>query len=464
MKFYSICPSFYLRGWMGAPHMLVGPQSIRKLDKKEFDTLILCDGLTDIEIVSSTINSALLLFEKEGIVVCNDQPHPIDKKQYYHYYDNRYMPNIIWSITGRCNYRCRHCYLDAPNALMGEMSHETALSIIDQMADCGIQKISITGGEPFVRKDFWSLIDKFQKYGITIQQIYTNGSLLREDILDQFSDRNMRPEFSISFDGVNGWHDWLRGVEGAEEDTLKALYLCRDKGFPTSVETCLHRGNRHVIRDTVNKLASTGVEFIKFGDIANTDLWKRNAQGNEMTAIEYVEAVLDYLPCYYEDGMPVDILFGSVVQLEKESVKYNLIAEFDKGTEECLNRHLCGSARLSCYIAPDGRLLPCMPFASAPEQYDFPKIQEIGLKHALNDSYYMSVLDRRVRDLCESCETCRDCPYLLKCGGGCRASAALHGECNMMGPDLYMCTMWKEGYVQKVHEVCDAAIAKYCSK
>ncbi len=183
-----------------------------------------------------------------------------------------------------------------------------------------------------------------------------------------------------------------------------------------------------------------------------------------MSMEEYYDAVLDYLPHYFEDGMPLDLLFGSVVKLVQHSTEYWAVAEFDKGTEKCLNRHICGAARMSCYIAPDGRLLPCMPITSVPDQNVFPKVQEIGLKQALKDSFYMEFVDRRVKDLLEVCRTCRECPYHLKCGGGCRASAVAEGEKNLMGPDPTRCLMWKGGYVQKVHEVCDAAIARYCGR
>ena len=69
---------------------------------------------------------------------------------------------------------------------------------------------------------------------------------------------------------------------------------------------------------------------------------------------------------------------------------------------------------------------------------------------------------QRVKDLLEVCKTCRECPYNLKCGGGCRAEAVAAGEKNLTGPDPYRCLMWKDGYLEKLHEVCDGAIEKYC--
>ena len=113
-------------------------------------------------------------------------------------------------------------------------------------------------------------------------------------------------------------------------------------------------------------------------------------------------------------------------------------------------------------MAPDGRLLPCMPIASVPDQSMFPMIQETGLKEALKDSIFMEFARKKVKDLIDECQTCRECPYHLRCGGGCRSAAVMEGEKNLMGPDPFRCVMWKEGYVQKVHKVCDEAIRRYC--
>ncbi len=464
MTYASLHPSCSLRGWIGLPFVLVRSGTVKVLRKREFDALILCDGQTDLTPFDAEfdIMKTLRPFEEKGFLTFSENPLPLDPQQLYRLYDARYMPEFMWSITGRCNFRCRHCYLDAPDALLGELSREEAFSVIDQMADCGASHILLTGGEPFVRADFWDIVDRLREREIFISQIYTNGWLLTEKVLDEFAARDMRPEFSISFDGL-GWHDWMRGVKGAEEAALRALRLCKMKGFPTDVEMCLHKGNIHTLRDTVLALAETGTNRIKCANVMTTDLWSANAEGNAFTDREYFDAVLDYLPHYFEDGMPIDLMIGGVVSLYKHATNYWAIAEFDKGTEKCLNRYICGAVRSSCYIAPDGRLLPCMPIASVPDQNIFPKIQDIGLAGALDDSYYMKFIDLRVKDLREACRTCRECPYLLKCGGGCRASAVSGGEKDLMGPDPSRCLMWKGGYVNRVHEVCDAAIAKYCT-
>ena len=343
---------------------------------------------------------------------------------------------------------------------MGELSHEQAMSLIDQMAQCGVQCVNLTGGEPFVRRDFWSLIDRIQSYKMAIGQIYTNGWMLDEEVLDRFAERNLKPEFSISFDGT-GWHDWMRGVEGAEEAALRALRLCSVRGFSTSVEMCAHKGNRDTLARTVGLLADIGISMLRIGSVMETDLWRRKSDGNAMAFREYLEAMLAYIPQFYEAGMPMDITLAGVIQLRKESTEFLVIPARYDGTEGCGNRFLCGAARYGCYITPEGRLLPCMPMTSWKNQDVFPLVQDIGLKKGLSDSFYMDIVGSRVKDLLAVNSKCAACAHRYLCGGGCRA-AALEQTGDLMGCDGNQCILWNEGYVERILETAESAIAKYC--
>lgn len=122
---------------------------------------------------------------------------------------------------------------------------------------------------------------------------------------------------------------------------------------------------------------------------------------------------------------------------------------------------MCGATRWACYITPEGRLLPCMPMTASPEQERFPKVQDIGLRQGLSDSYYMEFVNGRVKDLLEANKECRECPYRFRCGGGCRANALLDGNHELMGCDRTMCMLWKGGYVDRIRQVTEAAIEKY---
>ena len=224
--------------------------------------------------------------KENNFIEASAVPASLDPDQYYQYFDNRYVNMVFWSVTGKCNYRCRHCYMDAPEGALGELSTEEAFALIDEMAACGVLRIDITGGEPLVRKDLWQLIDRICAYHMVIEQFYTNGWLLNDEVLDGFERRGLKPQIIFSFDGVNGWHDWMRGRVGAEEAALRAMKLCVRRRFRVAASMCVHRANFSTLPQTVETLGAIGVVHLNVCGIEETDLWRTHSEGNAFSQLE----------------------------------------------------------------------------------------------------------------------------------------------------------------------------------
>lgn len=463
--YYALAPFYLLRGWQNATSVIVR-QSVdtnQALSGREFALMNLCDGETNIEEIINDPEDIKFLSEMEqkGIIIRCNEKRPILEEQKYRYYDNRYFSAIQWSITGNCNYRCRHCYMDAPEGKLGELPFDEMKSIVDQIYDCGIRLFDLTGGEPFVRQDFWELIDYILDKGMYIGKIYTNGWLLDEKVIRKLEERNFRPNFSLSFDCL-GWHDWMRGVTGAEEKAIKALKLCHEAGLTTDVEICLHKGNVNKLRETINFLASIGVSAVKTGCVVDTPLWQKNSEGNGLSKKEYYDACLKYVSDFYEDRMPMNVLLGGAIRMDAHSPRYNTVMVKALSEESCNESFLCGSARFSAYITPEGRFIPCMAITSTEEQKKFPLIRDVGVKQCMSDGYYMNFVGRRVKDLFKRNQKCRECKYRVQCCGGCRANAMLAENGDWFASDPEVCFLFENGYPQKFMDAAEAAIEKYC--
>jgi len=453
---------YQLRGWKGAACAIMHRKT-RQVDFVKpalFHLLLLCNGAAEID--GSRLSQAERDYAQElikrGVISTLDEKSRIEPDQEYMLYPNRYVRSLQWSVTGRCNFKCRHCYMDAGSGQLGEISHEAAMSIIDQMDGCGIGEVLLTGGEPFVRSDIWDIIGRLTEKGIRIDQIYTNGWLVNEKVLDRLSELGQKPEFSMSLDCI-GWHDWMRGVKGAEERVLNAIRLCNEKGFTASVETCVHRGSLASLRDTIRLMGEMNVR-IKVGSVMNTEQWKKMGEGYGLSDEEYFEAMLRQIEWFFEDGMPADLKLGSVISLRKGSTDFKVIAEKFDGSEKCGERPVCGAARMNAYITPDARLLPCMPMLSWDGYTRFKSILETGLQEGLTDSFYMSFLTTKVKNLFEKNSGCGSCEYRLRCGGGCRACAMVDTG-DMYGCDPGQCFFWKNGYVDRIRKTAEDAIRKF---
>lgn len=452
--FYRIKKRYLLRGWERLPYALVDRHTKRTsfIRRDEFDLLSLCDGTTDLSLplIPSKMREMVPLLEKEGIIEPCSNGERLNPEQMYRLYPSRYIKTAHWSITGRCNYRCKHCYMSAPDAKMGELSHEKIMSIIDQLEECGIMNVSLTGGEPLVRKDFLEIVDALLQRGIRITTIYSNGKLVTDKLLDELEQRGIHPEFNMSFDGI-GHHDWLRGIPGAEEIVKEAFLRCKERGFPTAAELCIHKDNKHTLRESVNLLASWGCHHLKTNPVSNVGAWKEGGYGESITKQDLYQLYLDYIPQYYADGMPLSIQLGGFFMAWRgEPERYAIPSQKNCQTPETMC--ICGHARQVMYISPEGRALPCMALSGMDIQKEFPLIGEVGLQKCLTDSRYLKLIDTRASEYFAHNPDCATCKYARECVGGCRASALEGNPDDILGPDLFACEIFRGGWVPKIME------------
>ncbi len=88
------------------------------------------------------------------------------------------------SVTDRCDFRCTYCMSENMKFLPKKevLSFEELYEIIIRFIDRGVTKVRLTGGEPLVRRDIMSLIERLGKRldggGLRELTLTTNGSQL----------------------------------------------------------------------------------------------------------------------------------------------------------------------------------------------------------------------------------------------------------------------------------------------
>ena len=134
-------------------------------------------------------------------------------------------------ITGRCHYRCKHCYGSFPRE--GLLAKQTVMQIIDEARkhfDC----IIFSGGEPFLHPDLIELTHYAKDFVVFIT---TSGySLNREQV--EGLPGNVVLVFGI--DGIGEVHNYYRGMKGAFEMILRSLDLARQR--PKEIIATLWKG------------------------------------------------------------------------------------------------------------------------------------------------------------------------------------------------------------------------------
>ena len=452
--FYCLKENYLLRGWDMLPTGIVKRMSgeVYFLDPnlysriRDFDWMI----FEGSPFLTKEQQQFMAQLAEHGLVDLCEKPRPLSKEQAYRKYPNRYLRAVHWAITGRCNCRCRHCYMSAPSGNAGDYSHEECMNIIDQMEAAGIQAVSLTGGEALVRKDFLEIAERLTDAGIRIEVIMSNGLLVDESLLDSLAGMGQKPEFNMSFDGI-GCHDWLRGIEGAEKKVIRAFELCAEHGFPCGAEYCLHKGNTGAFRESVKLLGSLGCRSLKVNGLS--------LEGEALQIRDYVlspdeefQFYLDYIPQYYEDGQPLKVMLSGMFQSngKKAWIPFEKMQE----DQDCGNYCLCGHARNWMYITQDGYIVPCIPIGSVENARSrFPNIRDMTLTEALQDSFYMSFIDTRLDTYFLTHPECEACEYRNRCAGGCRGKAAGFGD--LMAKDETTCAFFRDGWYDKVKKLIE---------
>lgn len=465
---YLLDERFSLRGWQDRHFGLY--DTIRKepkfITKARFLQLIYCDGAHDLDETQLSPEEKKFIDEAKevGVIRPAGFAEYLNPRQEYITYPASYRRQVHWSVTGACNLKCRHCFMSAPHSKHGVPSHEQIIAIVDQLAECGIFQVGITGGEPLTREDFLEIIDALNERGIGVATIYTNGWLVNEEFLDALDRRHVHPPFQLSFDGV-GWHDFLRGVPGAEEKTLQALKLLQQRDHPVSVSMCMHRKNRHVLRESVNLMASLGVRSMKCGSMMELGEWAQpELRDLQLTNEEELQMFEEYIPQYFEDNAPVSIMMSGMFMYTPGDPEWNIFNIRKCAPEEEEHMPSCGVLLNNFYIGAEGMVCPCMGMADCNYAQHFPNLFETPLKEILaKDSAFDRLCRTTVSEVRNGNDKCRNCKYIDRCTGGCRNAVLMAGD-NYYGVDPDICWFFEHDGEARITAAAQKPFEEYIKR
>jgi len=162
----------------------------------------------------------------------------------------------VWELTMGCNMRCKHCGSSCADKLEGELTTEEALKLCDDLKELDIEYITLSGGEPTIRKDWPIIAKQLSKNGI-IPNIITNGWILDEALVKKAKESDINT-MAISIDGLKSTHDYIRR-EGSFDRSIKALKLIKDGGVYPAVITTVNSVNINELEEMYELFSEIGV-------------------------------------------------------------------------------------------------------------------------------------------------------------------------------------------------------------
>ena len=150
------------------------------------------------------------------------------------------LRRCVWEITLACCFKCKYCGSRAGRARENELSTEECLKVADELIALGCKRVSMIGGEVFMRRDWKEIVTRLTSGGVAVN-IITNGFLFSESILEDLRTANIE-SVSVSLDGPREIHDKYRQT-GSFDRALAAVSALLGAGIPTSIITTLHSEN-----------------------------------------------------------------------------------------------------------------------------------------------------------------------------------------------------------------------------
>ncbi|RPI43223.1 MAG: radical SAM protein [Bacteroidetes bacterium] len=268
-------------------------------------------------------------------------------------------PVLVYSITGRCNLKCRGCYASCrPGIEFRELPVERIRTLFREASDAGVGIILIAGGEPLMRPE---VLDAAGAQRDILFPVITNGTLMNRTGTGYFRRyRNLVPVLSL--EGNRQFTDHRRG-EGIYARIEKCMLELQQSTQMFGISVTLTRENFNEVIDPV---------------------WMHEQHARGCSLFFLVE----YVPQTVEDMV-------LCLTTEQQEILKRRIREFRRhlpalflslpGDEEQYGGCLA-AGRGFLHIDAEGNLEPC-PFAP----YSDVNIRETGLLEALKSRFMQTI-------------------------------------------------------------------------
>ena len=157
----------------------------------------------------------------------------------------RQLTYLRLSVTDRCNLRCQYCMPQINFSWLPHdsiLTYEEILKVCHTLSAIGVTKVRLTGGEPLVRRDLISLIERLTEInGLEEICITTNGVLL-EEYADGLYQAGIR-HINISLDSLSPERfAYITGFDLLEQ-VWRGIEKVLEKGFsPIKINSVIIKG------------------------------------------------------------------------------------------------------------------------------------------------------------------------------------------------------------------------------
>ncbi|MHB0975832.1 MAG: radical SAM protein [Candidatus Aquicultorales bacterium] len=316
------------------------------------------------------------------------------------------LSEVIWNITNGCNLLCKHCYVNATHKKKErELDDGEALQLVDRIAEAGVPLLFITGGEPFLRRSLYDVLERAYQHGVrTVMS--TNGTLINDAAADKLVEFGV-DYVAISLYGPEDFHDEYVKVPGTFRRIVANIRRLQDRGVKVGIKTTVNAETYPFFYDTVEVAKGLGASLLYPCDLIATgravNLYDRRITTEQWRGI--ADFMLDDV-LKNESGMEYDIgAQPSIAAYITERLR-SLGYDVDPAIDRLRVKSSCPVGKGLLTINSEGNILPC----SFMQDYHIGNIRKLSLAKAA--SILEDIGRTEVDGRCGSCKfgaLCRGC-------------------------------------------------------
>lgn len=271
---------------------------------------------------------------------------------------NRIPISGTFELTPRCNMNCRMCYIRMTEAELRARGREfTAQEWIAMGRTCaerGMLFLLLTGGEPFLRKDFREIYTGLKELGLLIS-INTNATLIDEETVHWLAQDPPTKINVTLYGGGNETYRRLCGHPTGFDAATRAIDMMKEAGIFMDINTSFTRYN---IADMEAMTAFGKSRGIRVNAATYMFPPVRNAR----------EGAVDEEVRFTPEEAGVARARSEILTMEPEELERRLCGlhagqcaesrtdDCERTTDEKMG---CMAGRASFWITWDGRMIPC---------------------------------------------------------------------------------------------------------
>jgi radical SAM protein with 4Fe4S-binding SPASM domain len=160
--------------------------------------------------------------------------------------------NGTFELTSRCNLGCKMCYIRAragDRAVRArELTTEQWVDLARQGVREGMLFLLLTGGEVFLRPDFFDIYEPLTDMGLLLT-LFTNATLITKRSAERLARRPPNRTEVTLYGATKATYEAVTGEPGSYDRCIRGIELLCEAGITLKLKTTLSRINVHELDD-----------------------------------------------------------------------------------------------------------------------------------------------------------------------------------------------------------------------